>query len=52
MNGIALEDQLTKSIMVFNWFGDECFELSNLAGMSFVWFDRPDESSPKKDCCW
>ena len=19
---------------------------------SFVWFDRPGESSPEKDCCW
>ena len=18
----------------------------------FVWFDRPGESSPEKDCCW
>ena len=20
--------------------------------VSFVWFDRPGESSPQKDCCW
>ena len=20
--------------------------------LSFVWFDRPGESSPEKDCCW
>ena len=19
---------------------------------TFVWFDRPGESSPEKDCCW
>ena len=21
-------------------------------GILFVWFDRPGESSPEKDCCW
>ena len=20
--------------------------------LTFVWFDRPGESSPEKDCCW
>ena len=24
----------------------------NNDNMSFVWFDRPGESSPEKDCCW
>ena len=27
-----------------NWFNND--------RISFVWFDRPGESGPEKDCCW
>ena len=26
--------------------------IQNSIRQSFVWFDRPGESSPEKDCCW
>ena len=28
------------------------FGVTKYATELFVWFDRPGESSPEKDCCW